>query len=70
MKTVPEILNTLDKKIKEHTNIIEAVDFDIKSMKSDNSVENASKRLILKDKILFHRAAVLALKDLKDSING
>ena len=76
MKTVGEILATIDTKVKEHTDIIQEVDVELKSISSNGGaarssmIAAASKKLILKDKILFHRAAILALNDLKESING
>lgn len=76
MKTVGEILATIDTKVKEHTDIIQEIDVELKSISSNGGaarssmIAAASRKLILKDKILFHRAAILALNDLKESING
>lgn len=76
MKTIGEILATIDSKVKEHTDIIQEVDVELKSISSNGGaarssmIAAASRKLILKDKILFHRAAILALNDLKESING
>lgn len=76
MKTVGEILATIDTKVKEHTDIIQEVDVELKSIGSaggaarSSMIAVASKKLILKDKIMFHKSAIAVLNDLKESING
>lgn len=76
MKTINEILTDIDKRIKEHTDIIEEVDAELKSFgraggaARNTDIQVASKKLVLKDKIMFHKAAILVLNDLKASING
>lgn len=68
-------MTVIDLRIQEHSKIIEQVDDEVKSLNKSGMSSNiermeAQRRLILKDKILFHRAAILALKDLKEEING
>jgi hypothetical protein len=77
MLSVDKISIIIDNKIKEHTDVIEQVDQDLKQFKglkqgasTSSMAQNAQRQMVLKDKILFHRAAILALNDLKDSING
>lgn len=76
MKTVGEILATIDTRVKEHTDVIQEVDVELKSLSrvngasSSSMIQAASKKLILKDKIMFHKAAIAVLNDLKESING
>ena len=77
MRSITQILIDIDTKIKEHTDIIDTVDIELKKFKglkqgasSSGMMQNAQRQLVLKDKIIFHRAAILTLKDLKDSINA
>lgn len=65
-KTVIELI---DKKVKEH-------DFEMKGAQNDllqthgkkPGAEDAVQRLIIKDKLMFHKAAVLVLLDLKQDL--
>lgn len=70
MKTIPEILAIMNKKIEEHKREVEAASTELESLKKGvkPGIENAMKQLVLKDKVLFHKAAGLALNDLKESI--
>lgn len=76
MKTINEIITTINIKIREHTDIIQEVDVELKSMGSaggcdrSSMIKAASMKLILKDKIMFHKSAIAVLNDLKESING
>ena len=77
MKTVGEILATIDIKVKEHTDVIREVDIDLKSLSSNGGasshgaiIAQSNKKMILKDRILFHKAAIAVLEDLRESING
>lgn len=68
MKSTEEIVRLLDKKIEEHKTVIEDMSEDLKKMKKDGKIESAYKHMILKDKLMFHKAAILALKDVKNEI--
>lgn len=74
MKTISEILILIDVKIAEHKREIDSTTEELKSIgrpsgaNRNTDIQNATKRLILKDKVLFHRACSLALHDLKDAI--
>lgn len=82
MKTIGEILATIDVKVKEHTDIIREVIEEVNLINSPRAsvrasaeqmqarMQEASKMLILKDKMVFHKAAIAVLQDLKESING
>lgn len=69
MKTTVEIITLINTKIEEHKKEIEACDIGLKALlKKDKALDNAMKHMILKDKVIFHKACLLALNDLKDSI--
>lgn len=82
MKTVGEILSTIDTKVKEHSDIIREIIEEVNIINAPKASVRASaeqmqarmleatRALVLKDKIMFHKAAVAALNDLKESING
>lgn len=77
MKTINEVITSINIKIKEHSDIIKEIDEEIQSFKGSKAgwqvkgqMEDAAKRLVLKDKMLFHKTAVLVLNDLKATING
>ena len=74
MKTIPETLAIIDIKIKEHKTIIQQLDSDIDSSRklqvdASRTLEQAMKTMVLKDKVIFHKAALLTLEDLRISIN-
>ena len=68
MKSIEEIIKDIEIKIKEHKDIIEEVNYDIKGMRKDAKLETAQKYMILKDKILFHQSSVMVLTDLLKGI--
>lgn len=76
-----EINNLIDSRVKEHSQVMDAIMVDIDALrkvvsqlKQDNNVQEmalqAQKLLALKDRMMFHKAAVLVLNDLKEDING
>lgn len=69
MKTVPEILNIINTKIDEHKKEVEACSGGLEALqKKEKALDNAMKHMVLKDKIIFHKACLLVLNDLKDAI--
>ena len=70
-------MSKIDKKIQEHKNELLIIEEEIKQIKADFDKENASgkktqalqsmqKIMVLKDKSLFHRSAILVLEDVKN----
>lgn len=68
-----KIIEAIDKRLKEHKVEIDGVQRDLldeKGKLKPKSVEAAAKLLALKDKMLFHKAAILVLEDLKKEIEN
>lgn len=68
-----KILSIIEKKISEHQTEINGAQnelLDKNSQLKNKSVSEAAKLLVLKDKIMFHKAALLVLEDLKKDINN
>ncbi len=76
-----EINKLIDSRVKEHSQVMDAILVDIEALrktvatlKQQNNVQEmavqAQKLLALKDRMMFHKAAVLVLKDLQEDING
>lgn len=66
-----KVLEIIDKKIKEHQIEIDGCQnnlLDEKGKLKYKSVPEATKMLIIKDKLMFHKAASLALIELKNEI--
>jgi hypothetical protein len=74
MKTIPEIQASINSKIEEHKKEIQLANDELEDLKKDKkaygSMQVAMKHIVLKDKIMFHKAAILTLDDLKQTING
>lgn len=81
MKQVPEILQSIRNKITEHKNIMTQIESDLGQMRSllqklneqgnkQDLMQESAKLLVLKDKMLFHKACVLVLEDLKKEIES
>jgi hypothetical protein len=76
MKTILEVKSILDKKVEEHKKEIAYAESQLSELKNwaviakegINAIQKASKMLILKDKILFHKACAAALNDVKQEI--
>ena len=64
-----ELKILLNKKIKEHEEIIENCNIAQETLKAKSDPKEISKLLILKDKILFHKASILTLKELEEEFN-
>lgn len=59
----------ISKKIKEHQYEIDGAQKDLLDLKLKTKDANmAVKQLVLKDKILFHKSALLVLEDLKKEL--
>lgn len=75
MKTTPEIVALINKKIEENKKEIAGATADIelfdKKLKSDfsNLLDVSMKKMILKDKVIFHKAVVAGLSDVLEEIN-
>lgn len=80
MKQIPELIQTLKVKIREHEMEIEAtvvVQEDLSKQiselkekgKAQESFMAMNKAMVLKDKIVFHKAAILTLTDVLESIS-
>lgn len=67
MKNQSEILHLIRTKISEHQIEIEGCVRDLGTLKKD-SLESATKYLVLKDKLVFHKAVVMCLEDLRQEI--
>ena len=76
-----EINKLIDSRVKEHSQVMDAIMVDIEELrkvvsklKQENNVQEmalqAQKLLALKDRMMFHKAAVLVLNDLKEDLNG
>lgn len=75
-----EILKVVKNKIKEHQQIIEQIQLDVDKMREkltalkEQAVNQqqlmleSAKLLTLKDRMLFHKAAVMTLKDIENEI--
>lgn len=67
------ISDLIDKKIKEHQYEIDNAQRDLldeKGQLKKKSVAEAAKLLVLKDKIMFHKSALLVLEDLKEELKN
>jgi hypothetical protein len=73
-------IEIINKKIKEHESIINQVNQDLEKIKSELVVKDKSKqeqeikffllkKVVLKDKMIFHEAALRVLKDLLEELN-
>lgn len=68
-----DILEILNKKIKEHQIEIDGCQnnlLDGQGKLKYKSVQEATKMLVLKDKLVFHRACISALVDLKEELEN
>jgi hypothetical protein len=65
-----QIISIIKGKIIEHKSIIEEIDFDLKNTVKEKKIESAMKHLVLKDKMIFHKAAILTLEDLLTELNN
>ena len=66
-----KIKDLIDKKVKEHQFEIDNAQKDLldeRGKLKSKSVAEAAKLLALKDKIMFHKSAILVLQDLKQEI--
>jgi hypothetical protein len=76
MKTISEILAIINSKVEEHRHEIEATSEQLSKIKDwaaiskegPKGIQKATQMLVLKDKILFHKACISCLSDLKDTI--
>ena len=66
-----QILNIINTKIKEHEAELKQVSQDVLQVHGikPKNIEEAGKILVLKDKIIFHKAAIMALADLKQEVS-
>lgn len=66
-----KILNLIQTKIKEHQYEIDGAQKDLLDLKlKPKDAAIAVKQLVLKDKILFHKASLLTLENLKEEIKN
>lgn len=67
-----KVIELIDKKIKEHQFEINGAQKDLldERGKLKKSVIEASKMLVLKDKMMFHKSAMLVLEELKQEIGN
>ncbi len=68
-----KILEIIDKKLKEHQIEIDGCQnnlLDERGKLRYKSVPEATKMLIIKDKLMFHKACVLALTELKEEVKN
>lgn len=75
MKTVEQILALIASKAAENEAEVEAADKELKTIKNMPNgnkghamVTKAMRMMVLKDKMIFHKAVVAALNDLKEEI--
>ena len=73
MKTIPEILATISKKVNEHKIEVEGSTSQFEALgKAPNEygkmLDITMKRMVLKDKIIFHKAVIAAFLDLQEEI--
>lgn len=73
VKTTPEILALINKKIDENKKEVERATIDLEALKPDsknygNVLDITMKRMVLKDKIIFHKAVIAALTDVSQDI--
>ena len=73
-------IEIIKSKIKEHEDIINQVNKDLENLKQELSIKNKNsqeqeikffllKKVILKDKMIFHEAALRTLKNLLEEFN-
>lgn len=68
-----KVSQLIDKKIVEHQTEINGAQnelMDKNGQLKTKSVADAAKLLVLKDKIMFHKAALLVLEELKEDIKN
>lgn len=70
MKTNAEILIILTKKLEEHIAEVKGANEALEAAKKFGmkDITSATKLLVLKDKIMFHKACLAALDDLRKEI--
>ena len=73
VKTTPEVLALINRKVNENKKEVEGATSDLESLtKVSNEygkmLDITMKRMVLKDKIIFHKAIIAALSDLAQEI--
>lgn len=74
MITINELSQLLDVKIQENEFEIRSANKELQELTakskswSDSNFKDAAKIMILKDKIVFHKAAILVLQDVKSEL--
>ena len=73
VKTIPEVLALINRKIEENKKEVEGATVQLESLKPDsknygNVLDITMKRMVLKDKIVFHKAVIAALVDVSQDI--
>lgn len=66
--TTQEIKDLISSRAGEHDKARVAAADELKAMKKEKTIESASKHMILKDKIMFHKACSMALKQVLEEI--
>ena len=65
-----DILYTVDKKIKEHQFEMDGCLIELDKLKgSERDISLVQKIIVLKDKMMFHKGALMLLEDLKKEFN-
>lgn len=70
MKQVPEIVTLINRKIREHKVEIEGASIELLNMRKDGQIQTAMKHMVLKDKMVFHKACIATLEDLLKDIES
>jgi hypothetical protein len=74
MKTIPEITALINKKIIENKKEVEGASLEIEVLTSkvdkdfSNLLDITMKKMILKDKVVFHKAVIAGLSDVLEEI--
>jgi chromosomal replication initiation ATPase DnaA len=73
VKTTPEVLALINKRVNDNKREVEGATADLESLtKVSNEygkmLDITMKRMVLKDKIIFHKAIIAALSDLAQEI--
>jgi hypothetical protein len=73
VKTTPEIISLINKKIEENKREVDGASNDLelllpKSKEYGQMLDITMKRMVLKDKIVFHKAVIAALTDVLQDI--
>jgi chromosomal replication initiation ATPase DnaA len=73
VKTTPEVLALINKRVNDNKREVEGATADLESLtKFSNEygkmLDITMKRMVLKDKIIFHKAIIAALSDLAQEI--